>query len=150
MEKLRDNWYWIVGGVIVVAGLIFLLIRVFSSGKGKNDAAAPEGISGGVSSGGGRQVSMEVRYKGSYRQENVNVDKPLRIGRNERTLPLDPSDSDISRQHCQMSFRGDTLILRDYSTNGTEVNGQSFHNCECVVHSGDTLRIGHHEITVRF
>ena len=78
------------------------------------------------------------------------MDKPLRIGRNERTLPLDPGDSDISRQHCQISFRGDALILRDYSTNGTEVNHQPYHNCECVIHSGDVIKIGDHEITVRF
>ena len=77
------------------------------------------------------------------------MDKPLRIGRTERTLPLD-NDSDISRQHCQMSFRGNVLILRDYSTNGTEVNGQVYHNCECVIHSGDTIKIGRHELTVRF
>ena len=44
----------------------------------------------------------------------------------------------------------DTLMLEDYSTNGTEVNQQSYHNGECAVHSGDTVKIGNHEITVRY
>ena len=139
--------------VIILAGLVFLIIRVFSSGKGdgKNSSAdASYSVGGSSSSGGGKQLNLDIRYQGSTNQASVSMDKPLRIGRTERTLPLNPGDSDISRQHCQMSFRGDTLILRDYSTNGTEVNHQIYHNCECVIHNGDTIKIGNHEITVRY
>ena len=136
--------------VIILAGLAFLVIRVFSSGKGdKNEAAGSYNLGGNASSSG-RKINLDIRYHGDIRQETVSMDKPLRIGRSERTLPLNPGDSDISRQHCQISFRGDTLILRDYSTNGTEVNHQMYHNCECVIHSGDTVKIGNHEITVRY
>ena len=136
--------------VIILAGLAFLVIRVFSSGKGDKGNASGEYNLGGSASSSGRKLNLDIRYHGNIRQETVSMDKPLRIGRNERTLPLDPGDSDISRQHCQISFRGETLILRDYSTNGTEVNRQMYHNCECVIHSGDTVKIGNHEITVRY
>ena len=138
--------------VIILAGLTFLIIRVFSSGKGdgKNGSADSGYSVGGSSSSGGKKLTLDIRYQGSTQQASVSMDKPLRIGRTERTLPLNPGDSDISRQHCQMSFRGDTLILRDYSTNGTEVNHQTYHNCECVIHNGDTIKIGNHEITVRY
>lgn len=138
---------------VILAALVFLIIRVFSSGKGDGKASSsPSGLGAGsgVSTGGGKQLNLEIRYHGDFRQASVSMDKPLRIGRNEQTLPLNPGDSDISRQHCQMSFRDGTLILRDYSTNGTEVNHQTYHNCECVIHSGDTVKIGNHEITVRY
>lgn len=130
---------------VIVAGLIFLIIRVFSSGKGDGSPA------GDASAGSGaKQLQLEIRYRGSAKNASVNMDKPLRIGRSEHTLPLDPGDSDISRQHCQLSFRGNALVLRDYSTNGTEVNRQMYHDCECVIHSGDTVKVGGHEITIRF
>ena len=139
--------------VIILAALAFLVIRVFFSQdkNGENNQNPGNSYSSGNQSynSNARQLSLEIRFQGSTRQINVSMDKPLRIGRTEKTLPLD-YDSDISRQHCQLSFRGDTLILRDYSTNGTEVNHQMYHNCECVIHNGDTFKIGKHEITVRF
>ena len=82
------------------------------------------------------------------RSVTVSLDTPLRIGRSENTLPLDPNDSDISRMHCQLYFRGDALILRDYSTNGTYLNNTLTHNCEAVVRDRDTIRLGNHVITV--
>ena len=152
-DWLKKHWMYIAGGIVILAGLTFLVIHVFSSGKGDSGSTSSAGsgyVGSSPSGGSGRPLNLEVCYQGSSKPVTVNMDKPLRIGRNERTLPLDPRDSDISRQHCQMSFRGDALILRDYSTNGTEVNHQSYHNCECVIHSGDLVKIGNHEITVRF
>ncbi len=141
--------------VIILAGLTFLLIHTFGS-DGKNGDSRPAAdslkdswnISGG-SGEGARRAELEVRFRGSSQRVVVNLDKPLRIGRTEHTLPLNESDSDISRHHCQMYFRGDALLLRDYSTNGTSVNHKPYHNCECVIHSGDILSIGNHEISVR-
>ncbi len=135
--------------VVILAALVFLIIRVFSSGKGDGGQDASASDSSKLSDSG-KQLSLDIRYQGTSRHVTVNMDNPLRIGRNEQTLPLNPGDSDISRQHCQMFFRGDTLMLEDYSTNGTEVNQQSYHNGECAVHSGDTVKIGNHEITVRY
>ena len=140
-------WAVIAIAVVIVAALVFLLIMVFSKG-GKDKKGS--GAGGGSSDPNAKRLDLDIRYQGEMKSATITMDKPLRIGRNEKTLPLNPSDSDISRQHCQMSFRGDALILRDYSTNGTEVNGQSYHNCECVIHSGDTVKIGNHEIIVHF
>lgn len=138
-------------GVVIVAGLVFLMIHAFGSGKKKDgtndswndsDHQAPHGQTA-------PRVELTIEYRGSSRPVTVEMDKPLRIGRAEKTLPLDPNDTDISRRHCQMYFRGDALILRDYSSNGTTVNDQKYNNCECVVRDYDTIRIGGHSITVR-
>ncbi len=147
-------WVMIMAIVVILALLVFLLIRAFSTDT-KKEPAKPDTKdtwSGGKAAGGGARtgrVELEISYRGSTRMAAVSLDKPLRIGRSEGTLPLDESDSDISRRHCQLYFRGDALLLRDYSTNGTKVNGQPYHNCECVIHDGDSIQLGSHEIRVR-
>lgn len=136
--------------VVIVAGLAFLLIRAFGSGKkknGTNDSWNEEEHQ--PPHGQAPRVELRIEYDGETHVSTVEMDKPLRIGRAEKTLPLNPKDTDISRRHCQMYFRGDALLLRDYSSNGTIVNDQKYNNCECVVRDYDTVRIGGHSITVR-
>ena len=95
------------------------------------------------------RLKLDISYRGFSNSVTVNMDKPLQIGRTENTLPIDPNDSDISRRHCQLYFRDrTTLLLRDYSTNGTMVNNQSVNNCETVVNDRDVIQIGSHQIVV--
>ncbi len=51
----------------------------------------------------------------------------------------------VSSRHCEISFRGDTYILVDTSTNGTLINGRPAGR-DHVLQSGDVLTIGHYEI----
>lgn len=61
---------------------------------------------------------------------------PLSIGRGrdcDIRIPL----SDVSRQHCELFIRNNTLFLKDTSTNGTIVGGKSLRG-ESVSISGTT------------
>ena len=66
--------------------------------------------------------------------------EPVILGRLPNcTLPL--TDSQVSREHCELWKAEGRLHLRDLRTiNGTYVNGQRI--LERVLHRGDTLRIG--------
>ncbi len=50
-------------------------------------------------------------------------------------------DTEISREHAELSRRGDVFVIRDLeSSNGTFVNGQPVKECELA--SGDQLQLG--------
>jgi len=53
----------------------------------------------------------------------------------------------VSSRHCEISYRGDSYVLSDTSTNGTLVNGQPAGR-DYVLQQGDVLAIGHYEIGV--
>jgi type VI secretion system protein len=53
----------------------------------------------------------------------------------------------VSSRHCEISFRGDTYVLSDTSTNGTLVNGRPAGR-DHVLQNGDVVVIGHYEIGV--
>lgn len=158
-DWIKENIVLVLVVLVIVAACVFLIIFAFGKNqkgdKQNNSAQTPSyaAKTGGFSApaapvAGGKNVELTVKYHGTSNTVTVNLDSPLRIGRSEKTLPLNMADSDISRTHCQLYFRGDNMFLRDYSTNGTSVNGQTYHNCECVVRNHDTIRIGEHEINV--
>ena len=65
-------------------------------------------------------------------------------------FPLNLEDAKISRRHCELYYLNGALMLRDYSSNGTTVNGKPVHNAECLLSSGDVIAIGNHTITITF
>jgi predicted Zn finger-like uncharacterized protein len=71
----------------------------------------------------GKRVSIAV-LQGKDAGAVIPVEKPLVvIGRSEADVLLD--DSEVSRRHAQVEFRGQSTYLRDLkSTNGTYVNEQ--------------------------
>ena len=132
--------------VAIVAGLAVLMIHTF--GKDKNTANS----SAAKSDKGGRDranVELRVMYRGNhlgtYRQ---NITTPIHLGRGFNVIPLDSGDLSISKNHCQLSFHDNTLFLRDFSRNGTRVNGMSVHNEETVVRNNAEIEIGEHIIRV--
>ena len=135
--------------VVILAGLIFLLIHTFA---GKKDdpfsSDLPNPTPDFPATGGGRKLRLDISYMGRTESVTVSLEKPLRIGRREINLPLDKDDHEISRDHCQLYFNNGALLVRDYSRNGTSVNGHKYNNCEGVVNDGDRLQVGQHEITV--
>lgn len=73
----------------------------------------------------------------------------LVIGRSpavDWTLP-DPANF-ISSRHCEIRFENESYILRDISTNGTEVNGTVLQGSHRLA-TGDVVGIGHYEIVVQ-
>jgi pSer/pThr/pTyr-binding forkhead associated (FHA) protein len=53
-----------------------------------------------------------------------------------------PNSELVSRQHCLLRVRGQTVLVRDLgSTNGTLVNGVRLID-ECTLHAGDTVQLG--------
>lgn len=71
----------------------------------------------------GKRVSIAV-LQGKDAGAVIAVDKPLVvIGRGDADVHLE--DSEVSRRHAQVEFRGPNTYLRDLrSTNGTYVNEQ--------------------------
>ena len=135
-------------GALILGALAFALVKVFG-GKKEAEKENSHDSWNEEREGGNPQIELEISYRGAEQTVPVTMDRPLRIGRAENTLPLNANDTDISRRHCQMYFRGKTLILRDYSSNGTQVDGESYHNCECVVRDGATVQIGNHRMRIR-
>lgn len=136
----------VIVALLVVAGLAVLLISTFSK-----DKPGEASISGKVSSGSdeGANVELQVIYHGTtlgkYRKK---ITTPIHIGRGFNVIPLDQSDLSISKNHCQLSFHDGTLFLRDFSRNGTRVNGISVHNGESVVRNNAEIEVGDHRIIV--
>lgn len=53
----------------------------------------------------------------------------------------------VSSRHCEISFRGDSYLLADTSTNGTLINGRPASR-EHVLRDGDVVTIGNYEVRV--
>lgn len=119
--------------LVIVAGIGFAVIRLF----------------GGNGDGEGR-INFEISYMGQTKKYRSNIDHSLKIGRNIGSFPLFPEDKSISRKHCELYFIDDRLMVRDYSTGGTYVNGRNCSKGEYELHSGDEMRIGSHEIKITF
>lgn len=86
-------------------------------------------------------VTLEV-MQGSQRTRviQLRVDK-VTIGRKRGSHLRIPAAS-VSRQHCQLTFHEDTLVVEDLgSFNGTFVNGKRIKK-RAFVQSGDRLKIG--------
>lgn len=96
------------------------------------------------------EVEFEIEYQGRRNDYQCSIGPALQIGRNVGRFPLDMSDKEISRNHCEIYRNGVALMLKDHSTYGTKINGQPCHNREQLLHSGDQLDIGAHVITIRF
>lgn len=95
-------------------------------------------------------ISFQISYEGQMRNESIPCRTAITIGRENTQLLLDSQDGSVSRNHCELAFRGSVLILTDHSSNGTGVNGKRIHNSDCRILSGDELTVGNHKIRVMF
>ena len=89
----------------------------------------------------------------------VITSKPLvglahELGKQWLTIGRSPSnafqilDSSVSGQHCEVSLRGEELLVRDMrSTNGTYINGKVI--TDGVLKMGDVLRLGEMELRLQ-
>ena len=98
---------------------------------------------------GAQTITLEIVYEGKKRAEAVNLKKAYQIGRDHSCdLILDKRDNRVSRCHCELFRRGDSLILKDHSANGTMVNRVKKENEECRLFDKDELQVGGHTITI--
>lgn len=61
-------------------------------------------------------------------------------------------DGRVSNEHCLLIYRDGSWFVRDnHSSNGTAVNSRDIGlNGECVLNSGDELKLGHHPDSMAF
>ena len=96
------------------------------------------------------EMVFTVDYNGKTCVYREQINNYVRIGRATDKFPLDLSDKGISRKHCEIYMKAGKLMLRDFSSNGTFVNGELCHHAERALYSGDMLKVGDHRITVQF
>jgi pSer/pThr/pTyr-binding forkhead associated (FHA) protein len=89
---------------------------------------------------------LELFQLGSDEVQRVIIDhSPFKIGRCE-TSDLRIDSVEVSREHAQISRRGNIWVIRDLgSTNGTKVNGKSVR--ESFLSDGDLIAIAETEVT---
>lgn len=128
---------WAFGLVVLLAGVL-VIINLFMPSEGESAAKKKN------------MVHFSVSYKGKTQQAEVDISSVLKIGRGIGKFPLDLSDLNVSRDHCEIYYKGGQLMLKDHSSNGTTVNGKPLNNAECKLSSGDIIGIGDHIIVVTF
>ncbi|MDR1594875.1 MAG: protein kinase [Prevotellaceae bacterium] len=73
---------------------------------------------------------------------NATIDKVLTFGRNNNNDVVIPDDKLVSRHHLQIiRYRNGKFVLKDFSTNGTFVNGVKITG-EVELNKNDIVRIG--------
>ncbi|MDX9723761.1 MAG: FHA domain-containing protein [Myxococcota bacterium] len=91
-----------------------------------------------------RRHRRQLRY--SLCENNVHFPIetfPFFIGRDAKNS-LVLNDPLVSRRHCELRLIQDTVLLDDYSRNGTRVDGQT--QRQCRLYDGASLRMGSTEL----
>ena len=128
---------WCVG-LVVLLGCVLAVIYFFFPSEKKDDKNKK------------KTVHFEITYNGKTSKSEAEIVKTLKIGRGVGNFPLDLQDMKISRRHCELYYNNDVLMLRDYSANGTTVNGLPVNNAETILTSGSVVVIGDHSIVVTY
>lgn len=126
---------WGIGLVVLIAGVL-LIVYLFMPSEKKAENRTKN------------TVHFRITYGGKTQQTNIEIEKALKIGRGIGDFPLNLEDAKISRRHCELYYLNDTLMLRDYSSNGTKINGKLIHDAECMLANGDVIEIGDHTIVI--
>lgn len=102
-------------------------------------------------SGSGNLLDFQVHYNGNVTNVQAVCKPRLVIGRGgDCGIVLNGADTSASHRHCELYYRGAVLMLRDVSSNGTQVNGRWINGAECRVNPGDQITIGAHLLVIQF
>lgn len=90
-----------------------------------------------------KEFKVKISYAiGSDTKEIEQHTFPALIGRDSSSVDIPILDPSVSRKHCKLSLRGETVILEDVgSSNGTFVNGQRISEATPIT-ADDELTIG--------
>ena len=144
------NYAVLAVGFVLLCVIVLLVVKLATPGKAKE-----ENKQGSKKSGqGGKLKSGEIQFKIEYGSDTfvhrADIHKYVRIGRSTGDFPLNMADESVSRKHCEIVFENGNLMLRDFSSYGTKVNGVMCHHSQQMLHSGDVLEVGRHRITIQF
>lgn len=130
------NWLMLVIGFALLCVIVLLLVKLFSSSQG-----APKNKG---------SINFKITYKDKSIDYASNGKNYIRIGRGTGNFPLDTNDTKVSRKHCEIYYEDKTLILKDYSSLGTYINGVKCHNDMRILHTNDKIQVGEHTIVIQF
>ena len=69
------------------------------------------------------QVAVQTAEESAARVYRLDIDRPVVLGRSpESPIPLDGTP--ISREHLAFELEGSLVYVRDFSSNGTWINGE--------------------------
>lgn len=109
------------------------------NGRYSKDLASDSDMTVPVKSSG--LLCKSGQYQGG--SFDITQGEVLSIGRDMKTVNIVLKDESVSRTHCILYFRGNQIILQDYSMNGTLVNGKKIEKeKEYPLHQGDRIQIG--------
>ena len=141
-------WYWIVMIMLAIGSIIMLAVS-FAGIKRRNDMAVnvrPQGRGYGDD-----ELSRRPRKeaaKESQDRPRKKVRRRWKIILYEKYLPL-MRDGRISKVHCAIIHRGDSLYLKDEgSRNGTFLNGERL-NGPVVLQRDDIIGLGETRLEVQ-
>lgn len=140
---------WIVGIILICLIVLLILKLVQPVDSSKNQSPQTHQKSRKKASG---DIEFTVTYEDQkcVHMCNIKNEKCIRIGRSTGSFPLIAEDSSISRRHCEIYCEGKQLYLHDFSSFGTEINGQLCKHEKHILQSGDVIKLGKHVIIVNY
>ena len=139
-----------IAAIVLVCVIVLLILKLAQPVEKKEVPSSKQPVRGGKLKAG------EIEFTVSYGNQqcvhicNIRKEKCIRIGRSTGSFPLIAEDSSVSRRHCEIYSEGKKLYLHDFSTYGTEINGQMCKHEKHILQSGDVIKMGKHVITVKY
>ena len=141
---------WLIGFVLLCV-IVLLAVKLASPGAEKQETPKK---GAGAALQERKLRPGEIRFKVEYGSETYvyygSMKSYVRIGRATGDFPLNMNDESVSRKHCEIYREGSELMLRDYSSYGTMINGEMCRHSQHVLHSGDVIEVGRHRIEIEF
>lgn len=97
------------------------------------------------------QVVLTISYMGAASDYSYTLNDgiPIVIGRGSGSdVLLNANDTQASRKHGTLVYRGNQLFYSDTSTKGSRVDGEFLNHAERPVHAGTIIEISRHTLRI--
>ena len=141
---------WILCLLIIILCIVMAVHFFVPSKKSSENSSSAVTRFSASRSPAATHVDFYIECDGGQWTHAADLGPAVKIGRNIGSFPLQLSDTQVSRKHCEIYNMNGSIMLRDYSGNGTLINGRMCHHTEYVLTSGDVLEFGRHRVTVIF